>query len=168
MSNTFSLLNKTILGSSQTNVEFTGLGVYAASFQDLVLLVSVRSDSGSDYSMNLQFNGSSSDLANIRIYGNGSVTTSYTGSDIIFYQNRQTSTSNTFGNIQIYISDFAKNKNKAIFADNVGENMGTGSDMSLMGGSWSQTAAITSIKLLANAGNFVTNSSFYLYGVKSS
>lgn len=164
---TYTLITKTTLGSAQTNVEYTNLNTYSALYDDLVILASVRSDNA-DYSMVLQFNGSSSSLANVRIYGNGSVTTSYTGSDILFYQNRSSSTSNTFANIQIYIPKFSSGIDKSLISLGANENMATASDMSYSTGSWASTNAITSIKLLTNAGNFVTNSSFYLYGVKNS
>lgn len=167
MANTYALISKTTLSSAQTNVEFTGLSSFSSIYDDLILHASVRSDNA-DYSMVLQFNGSSSSLANIRIYGNGSVSTSYTGSDILFYQNRSSSTSSTFSNIQIYIPKFSSGINKSLISAGVNENMGTAQDMSYSAGSWASTNAITSIKLLTGAGNFVTNSSFYLYGIKNS
>jgi hypothetical protein len=167
MANTYSILEKSTLTTTQTNVEFTGLGSYATSFNDLILLVSVRSDNSGDNGMYLQFNGSSANLSTLRYYTNGSAVAAYTGSDIIFYQNRQTSTANTFGNIQIYIPDFSASKYKTIAGDNIGENMGSTADMALVSGLWSNTNAITSIKLLTSTGSFVAGSSFYLYGVKN-
>jgi hypothetical protein len=64
MATTYTLLDKTTLGSSQANITFTGLGTYSSNYTDLILMCSIRTDRANtwDY-INAEFNSSSANLS---------------------------------------------------------------------------------------------------------
>jgi hypothetical protein len=172
MANTYEIIDKTILGSSQATVSFTGLGSFSSTYTDLLVKVSARSDSNTT-GINIAFNSNTSSYSMKRLYGVGSGSpasdngggSSYISNTMI---NSSTYTANTFGNGEIYIPNFSSSTNKSISVDGVSENNATEALMMFTAGLWSNTAAITSIQLTSNVGNFVSGSSFYLYGVKNS
>ena len=80
-----------------------------------------------------------------------------------------TATANTFGNMEIYIPNYAGSSNKSVSVNQVGEDNAATAYATLLAGLWSNTAAITSIKLTPFSGgaSFVQYSTAYLYGVKN-
>ena len=80
-----------------------------------------------------------------------------------------TATSNTFGNSELYIPNYAGSTNKSSSADAVAESNTTTVFAYLNAALWSSTAAITSITLTPDAGgaNFVQYSTATLYGIKN-
>ena len=172
MATTYTLIDKAILTASQATVSFTGLGSFSSTYTDLLVKVSARSDS-STTGINIQFNSSATGYSMIRLYGTGSGSpASDTGGGSTFISNTMINdsgyTANTFGNGEIYIPNFSSSNHKSISVDGVSENNATTALMMLTAGLWSNTAAITSIQLTSNVGNFVSGSSFYLYGLKNS
>jgi hypothetical protein len=82
--------------------------------------------------------------------------------------NGNTSTSNTFGNGSIYIPNYAGSNNKSVSTDVVVENNATESSQYLLAGLWSDTSAITTIRLYSrNSHNFLQYSTAYLYGISN-
>ena len=81
--------------------------------------------------------------------------------------NQYTYTANTFGNGDIYITNYASSNTKTVSIDGVTENNATGSFAILSTGSWT-TTAITSIKLESDGGTIAQYSTAYLYGIKNS
>jgi hypothetical protein len=172
MATTYTLINKSTLGSSQATVSFTGLGSFSSTYTDLLVKVSARSDS-STTGINIAFNSNTSSYTMIRLYGTGSGSlasdagggSSYVSNTMIVDSGY---TANTFGNGEIYIPNFSSSNNKSFSVDGVSENNATTALMMFTAGLWSNTDAITSIQLTSNVGNFVSGSSFYLYGIKNS
>jgi hypothetical protein len=74
-------------------------------------------------------------------------------------------TANNFSNIDIYISNYRVAIQKVVSIDYVGENNATEAHSGLVGGTWTNTAAITSIKLFSAGGNLVQYSTATLYGI---
>jgi hypothetical protein len=88
----------------------------------------------------------------------------------IYYQNTSNDTANTFSNSEIYIPSYTISQNKPISGFFVTENNSTAADAASINTAaqlWRNTAAITSITFTAGS-NFVSGSSFYLYGIKNS
>ena len=165
MATTYTLIASSTVGSGgASSITFSSI---PSTYTDLLIKFSQRADSATA-SVNLQFNGSSSNLTNRRLYADGSTASSFDGTDIPIYGNRSTWTSSTFSNVEIYIPNYASANYKSVSIDGVTENNATLAEMSLLAGLWSNTAAITSIKLLAASGNFVQYTTAYLYGIKSS
>ena len=174
MPNTFELIASSTLTGSQSSIDFTSI---AGTYTDLCLKLSARTDRASVFDqLKITFNGSSSGYTGIILYnGNSSVgsesNTAATGGSTYLignYVDGANATASTFGNAEIYIPNYAGSNNKSLSLDLVQENNAAGGYSSLTAGLWSNSAAITSIKLQsANAANFVQYSTAYLYGVKN-
>lgn len=173
MANTYKLIDKAILTSNQASVSFTGLGAYSSDYTDLKIVMSARTQSiyESDNAF-LTFNGSSSGYSEKTIQNiNGTVYSFNASSAYINWAGVTTgngATSNTFGNSEIYIPNYSSSNYKSVSADGTQEHNGTATVLALTAALWSNTAAITSITLTPQNPNFVSGSSFYLYGIKNS
>lgn len=78
-------------------------------------------------------------------------------------------TSNTFGNCEIYIPNYAGSVNKSYSVSDVHETNGTQAYASAIAGLWSSTAAITQVTFSLHFGSvFTANSSAFLYGITRS
>lgn len=160
------LIAKTVLGSDASNVEFTSI---PSTYTDLLILASARSSRASHSDgILIQFNGSTSNLSSRWLWGSGSGTGSSSSASIALVGETagDSATSSTFGNGEIYIPNYAGSTNKSISATGVSETNASVVGMSANAALWSNTAAITSIKLLPDVGpNFKSGSSFFLYGI---
>ena len=167
MANTFELIAGYTVPSAQVSYTFTSI---PSTFTDLVLKASIRNSSAdTEKAIELRFNGSTSNYTTRTLYGTGSTAISF--STIYSYAGASVgnnATSNTFNNVEIYIPNYAGSTNKSFSVDNVCENNTTGAVAALVAGLWSDTSAITSIAIYDGSGaNLMTNSTFYLYGVKN-
>jgi hypothetical protein len=167
MANTYTLIDKTILGSSQASVSITSI---PSTYTDLELVISARTSAEMTYAIG--FNSNTSSYSGWSLRGSGSATASYSttaysyGSTAVGlgYINNVT---NIFTNCKIYIPNYASSTNKSFSADNVQEkNVNNPVYANLTAGLWSNSAAITSIQIKPESGTFETGSSFYLYGIK--
>jgi hypothetical protein len=153
-----------VLGA--TSIDFTSI---PSTYTDLMIYFSPRSTNVSaTYGATIQFNSSSSNFSYRALYGNGSVAGSY--ADTASWLGEipaATSTSNTFGNVSIYIPNYAGSTNKSFSIDNVGENNGTAARADLIAELWTNTAAINSVKL-QSAVNFAQYTTAVLYGINKS
>lgn len=136
----------TVGSGGAASIEFTNI---PQTGKDLLILTSLRATTGSvvtgDY---LRFNNDSgSNYTAIRLRGTGSSVDSSTTTGTEFTQivNGNTSTSSTFSNNSIYISNYTSSSAKSVSADYVVENNATDSRQQLHAFRWSGTAAITSI-----------------------
>jgi hypothetical protein len=168
MANTYQLIEAKTLSSAVASITFSSI---PSTYTDLIILTSVRASSGGGISAGLRFNGSTSNYSEQLLYGTGSGVAAATASTTSLQWaslGNQTSTANTFSNCQIYIPNYAGSNYKSISTDAVTENNGTGADIYLDAGLWSDTAIITSITLTASTPDFAVNSTFYLYGISKS
>lgn len=169
MATTCKLIAKTTLGSSAANIEFTSI---PSTYTDLLLVCSVRSDRASNAvdNVKIRFNGAANDnnLSVRYLYGDGASATSFTLSSFAYIGNApaSTATSNTFSSNECYIPNYAGSTNKSFSATGVQETNGTTAYIDAIAGLWSDTSAITAVRIFpANGSNFVTNSSAFLYGI---
>jgi hypothetical protein len=159
---TYEAIATSTLGSNQSSVTFSSI---PSTYTDLIIVVnagasvatangSIRfnGDTGNNYSQTfLRGNGSTaasdrtSNFPQIQIdyYG---FTTSITNMEIIQIQNYSNST--TY---------------KTVLMRGDSADYGTKASVGL----WRNTATITSLVILSNAYNFITGSTFTLYGIKS-
>lgn len=168
MANTYEAIATVTVGSGgAANIEFTSI---PATYTDLVIALSARSTASfvSD-DLNVQFNNSSANFTYRRIYSTGSdpVTSASGSTNIIGAMNGANSTASVFSNASIYIPNYTSSNNKSISFDGVVENNATRGDDSLWAALWSNSAAITSIKLSGSA-NLAQYSTATLYGIKNS
>jgi len=168
---TYTLISSNVLTTATASVTFSAI---PATYTDLVLKVSARSSSGG---RNAYFyvrpNSSTTNGSLTYIDSNGSTASSsrYTApSDpwggII---SLSLDTANTFGSTEVYIPNYASSNAKPFSAFSVEENNSAtagASGINAIANLWNNTAAITSLVLIPD-GNFVSGSSFYLYGISN-
>ena len=169
MANTFELIASSTVGSGgASSIDFTSI---SSTYTDLCLKVSARGNyAGVGGTLKIEFNGSTSNLSSKLLESSGSSAYSYNATSTLQIAGgtNANNTASTFGNAEFYIPNYAGSTNKSVSIDGTGENNATENYQGLTAGLWSNTAAITSIKLVIVAANFVQYSTAYLYGVKNS
>lgn len=169
MPNTYTLISSNVLTSSAASVTFSSI---PATFTDLVLRVSARSDQGdySDY-MTLAINSLGSNADSQRTLYNSDGTRA-SGSGTVTAITANTTTANTFSSTEYYFSMYTDSSIKKPFSivsdaeNNSSTQYFTPSIQAVL---TSSTAAITSLTFKPAFGsNLVSGSSFYLYGIKNS
>ena len=166
MANTFELIASSTVGSGgAASIDFTSI---PSTYTDLCLKVALRSNTAGAEAVIIEFNGSTTGFSGRRLAGEGTGVTSDTLTNIRAAIDTAANTSSSFSNGEFYVPNYAGSANKSVSLDMVMENNATAAVQSLVAGLWSNTAAITSIKLSLNAGgSFVQYSTAYLYGVKN-
>ena len=165
---TYTLISSVTVGSGgAANIEFTSI---PATYTDLVVLLSGRTTSNDDQRIEIQFNNSSSNLSQRRLYGEGTNVASDAPAGAIqptaIPENDYTA--NTFGNFQMYIPNYTSSNNKSVSIDVVTENNATTAYQMFLAGLWSDSSVITSIKMIPmSSGNFAQYSTAYLYGISN-
>ena len=170
MPNTFTLIASSTVGAGgAANITFSSI---PQTYTDLCLKYSLRNGLAATFdNIQLTFNSVSSGYSDRLVYGNGSsaLSASRTGTEIQYlYQTGANATASTFSNGEIYIPNYTGSTNKSVSIDSVTETNGNPAIAGLDAALWSNTAAITSINLNGNNGNFVQYSTAYLYGIVSS
>jgi hypothetical protein len=167
MPTTMRLIQRIVLGSDTASVTFSDI---PGTYTDLVIFASARSDRASDSDpMKLRFNGASSDTSHdCRVLqGSGSSVASATETRINAGMCAgNTATTNTFGNAEAYIPNYAGSTNKSVSGVGVSETNASTVYMNVTAGLWASTAAITQIQILPVFGsNWKSASSFFLFGI---
>ena len=166
------LLEKITVGAAgAASVTFSGIP--QTGYTDLVVKYTARSTyttfPGDAIDVRLTFNGSSSGYSERMLYGTGSAAASAaTSGSFLNWAGTQTNTAqtaNTFASSEIYIPNYTSSNNKSMSIDAVQENNATSSAARLVASLWANSAAITSLTLSPDYGNFAQYSTFYLYGV---
>lgn len=173
MANTFvKIASVTVGAGGAASIDFSSI---PGTYTDLCLKVSARDARAVvASSIVLQINGSTASSGSyLRIYGDGTSAFSDSGTGGTTVQSGHSdgnsATANTFGNVEIYIPNYAGSANKSFSSDGVAETNATTTYMSLVAGLWDNTAAITQITIKpATAVNFLQYSTATLYGIKSS
>jgi hypothetical protein len=132
------------------------------TYTDLVLMLSARATS-TTATITVAFNGSSASFTNLYLQGNGSGVTSTTGTTLVGNASISTDTASTFGNLSIYIPNYAGSADKNFSVDTVSENNSGTAFTQIFTGVWANTAAITQVTL--SLANFAQHSNAYLYGI---
>ena len=174
MANTYTLIASNTLSTSAASLTFSAI---PNTFTDLVDRWSARISLGAkDQYTYIQFNGdTSTNYSTTFLYTDAVTVTSTRSSNANYYfptdVTGDAATANTFGSAEIYIPSYTASQNKPI--SNFGTPETNATDMAdFMGlgvtaGLWRNTAAISSIYIGAS-GNFLSGSSFFLYGIKNS
>jgi len=168
--NTFTQIGSTVtVSTAVATISFTSI---PATYTDLVLKLSTKTSRSGDSSDDgyVTFNGATTGFSYKLLSANGSTAgssgASSTSSIYDFTPNGSgTNAAGIWGNAEIYIPNYAGSNYKSISMDAVMENNATASYQYLTDGLWSSTAAITSITLQADLGNFVQYSTASLYGI---
>jgi hypothetical protein len=168
MANTYTLIASNTVGSGGVaSVTFSSI---AATYTDLLVKVSARDTVASSRgAFSIRFNGSSAfnySIKELRDVDGAASSTGVTAQSEIDggRTTGSTATASTFGNVEIYIPNYAGSTAKSVSIDNVTENNSTTYYSNLTAGLWSLTNAITSIGFTCTT-NFSQYSTFYLYGI---
>ena len=180
MPSTYQLISSNVLGSSAASVTFSAI---PSTYTDLVLRCSTRGDNATIWQSypRLRINGSSAVSTMRYIAGNGATASSFDASAIGstgFYpitnaagnvmSDSAGNTASTFDSIEFYIPSYTANQNKPLSSFGAAEQNATTAYIVAGAGLERTTAAITTLLISNIVGNFVSGSSFYLYGLKSS
>lgn len=156
---------------SATVATITLSNIPQTGYTDLKLVASARGTAGSLPDVMLRFNGDSgSNYQAVEVTGDGASgsTNAYTTTDAHFQANGNTTTASTYTNTEVYIPNYSvAGVAKPFFADAVQENNTTSTlvQSRLIAWRWSGTAAISTINILTNGGNYVEGTTFSLYGI---
>lgn len=141
-----------------------------SSYDDLIVVIAARSTSEISASAKwaeiiLQPNGSGADLSARSLVGTATTALSNTSAITAGYANGSSSDANSFSNTEIYISNYRGTVNKLWHTKSVTEHNGSEAIRWNAANLWSQGAAISSITLSLNQGNFAQHSFATLYGI---
>jgi hypothetical protein len=153
------------LGSAANTITFSSI---SQSYRDLVIVITGATSGGAD-AVVARFNGdaTSSVYSYVTMNGNGSSATSGAGAENFMFLmgNPAFFSSSTLGNIIFNIFDYATtDKHKSCLVRSNAPATAT----QAFATRWANTSAITSVALIAGSGNnFLTGSTFALYGIAS-
>ena len=136
-------------------------------YTDLKVVVSARSARTNDAGGSdgkLEFNGVTTGYSAKMLLQQGGAY-SGTSSTLFYFVNSNNSTSNTFGNMEVYIPNYTSSNYKSVSIDAVDENNASSAYGVMTAGLWSNTAAITSAKFTDNNGGYLQYSTFSLYAL---
>jgi hypothetical protein len=172
MANTYELIASNTVGSGGvSSVTFSSI---PATYTDLLMKISSRDGRAtlavSDIHFNINGNGRGTNISGRYLYGNGSsaASTTITSNGELAFGNGDGATANTFGNAEIYITNYLTSNHKPISSDSVAETNATAGYQLLLAGLYGSTSGISSIAMTPFSGNFAQYSTFYLYGIKNS
>ena len=155
------------LGSSQASITFSSI---SQDFDDLVIKSSTRSArTAQTDEFEIRPNNVSGNNTSIYLGAtSGSSSFSFSSSSKIFIGSSPgaSATANSFSSNTCYISNYTSSNAKRISADGASLRFGDPTNLFIFAGLWDNTSAITSLVLLSvNGQDFVSGSTFSLYGV---
>lgn len=169
---TYTLIASNTLTSTASSVTFSAI---PQGYTDLVLKMSVRSNrANTTDTIKINFNSDTSALySQTYLRGSGATTTSSRDSSFTYipiqYATGDTTTTNTFSNIESYIPSYTVSQDKPLSNFSAHENNTSTAFLFVNAGLYRSTSAISSIAIsLVDGPNFVSGSSFYLYGIINS
>ena len=173
MPSTYTLISSNVLSSSAASVTFSSI---PSTYTDLVIRASIRTDDAGVQAaqFRIRLNGdTTTNYSATRVFGNsGTASSSRSTSGTLlgaYDANGAGSASNTFSSAEVYIPNYAGTANKPISNFGVSEdNNANGVYVGASAGLYRGASAITSIECYVASINFVSGSSFYLYGIKNS
>ena len=160
----FVLLERIELNASAASVTFANIP--QTGYTDLKIVFSTRDDNAQPQNgLFVSINGSTANFTNKYLLGSGSAASSGSIARFLGYSSGAGATANTFSNGELYFPNYTSSDNKSFSSDNVQETNASTAYMVMSAHLWSQTAAITSISLIADSASFVQYSTFSLYGL---
>ena len=173
MPSTYKLISSVTVGSGgSATMDFTNI---PQTYTDLKIVISARntSTSSDESQIILTVNGNGSNGSWRLLYGNNSSAISGTNSGYLqpAHAPSANTTANTFGNAEIYFTNYTSTTTyKSFSSDFATENNSGSANATIIGfyaNLWSSNSAITQLTLTSNASNFVQYSTAYLYGISN-
>jgi hypothetical protein len=171
MASTYTLISSNVLASNTASVTFSSI---PNTYKDLAIKYSLRSSltgSGFDDFIGLTLNGLSTTVySRTALLGDGATaqTNNTSGTNYISLGivDGASNTANTFTSGDLYIPSYLASQNKPLSSFKADEQNATTAYVVVHAGLFRSTSAISSLTISSqNGGTFVTNSSFYLYGI---
>jgi hypothetical protein len=170
---TYVLISSTVLSTATSTVTFSSI---PSTYTDLVVKISARGSRAAVVdNIVVRYNADSSAIySSTFMTGAGSTTGSFTSSGDTSFpyntSNGNTTTANTFGSTEIYIPNYLSTISKPISTISLSEtDSATDNFLRALANLFRNTSAITSMTFTPEIGpNWLTGSSFYLYGIKNS
>ena len=169
MPNTMTLISSATVGAGGANsITFSSI---PATYTDLLIKYSLRASTSSVYNdVDVILTGGTYSSGKVLYAINGTTVSSYGPGTNAFIAETvgATATSNTFSNGEIYIPNYTSTTNKSASGDAVGENNASATIAILGTALYTSSAAITAVTLrngTGSQGDFVQNSTAYLYGI---
>jgi hypothetical protein len=165
---TMTLIQTTTLGTAAATIELTSI---PQTFTDLVILASVRANTGTQEYLVGSFNSTTTGYNARELVGTGTGAISNTfttgaSARVLGLAPGNGLTANTFSNTAIYLPNYSGSATKSWLGDGVTENNATSSFQGLIAGLWSNAAAITSISISPfTATTWLADSTISLYGI---
>lgn len=169
MPSTYQLISSNVLTSNAASVTFSAI---PSTYTDLVLRWSVRDTNVSFFAnFSVTLNSDTTNNSYTWMRGIGTTPQSSRATSVGLYggfNNGSQTTANSFSNGEMYIPNYTSTTSKQASAFSVSETNDTSNATQYAVASLNTGAsAVTSLTLNASA-NFVSGSSFYLYGIKNS
>jgi len=154
----------TVGAGGASSIDFTSI---PGTYTDLMVVASMRNSANNNPWIQLKINGSTASITTrILFTDSGGSASSFTNTaDNFFIYPTSGSTSNTFGIGKAYFPNYSGSTNKSISIESNMETNATGSYNMMSAGLWSNTAAITSLSLVALQDSHAQYSTATLYGV---
>lgn len=169
---TYLNLASTVLTSAQASVTFSGI---SASYTDLLLKASIRGSVNSPVFRIRWNNDSGANYSLQDIIGQGGTTLVANTTDTGAHETSRTVQAgsnffaSTFTSVEVYLPNYTTAQNKPFSSLSYAiNNVSSPANIEIMAAQWRNTATVSSIVIYPNTGNFVTDSAFYLYGIKNS
>ena len=159
------LIESKTLASAAASIEFTSI---PQDGTDLILFASIREATTTSFIVNIRFNGDTATNFSTRyLQGSGSsvVTAEAPASTFDIVANSSSETSNTFGNLSMYIANYTSSLAKSASSDSVSENNATQAFQRIASHLWAGTAGITTITAFTLTGNLAAGSTISLYKI---
>lgn len=175
MAGTYTLISSTVLSSTTQSVTFSGI---PQTYTDLILKMSYRTDAAGLFGSNpaIRFNGdSTSNYSYTAIEARGSTPGYLAESSInaLYMQSADSAgnTANVFTNNTVYIPNYTGTSNKPIWQLKGAEQDATTAELHVFASLYRGSSAISTILIGPSSNivsnNFVSGSSFFLYGIKN-
>jgi len=163
MAATYEPIATTTLGSATNTVTFSSI---SGSFTDLICIMNLGV-TNTFYAPRIRFNSDTgSNYSDTILSGNGSTATSerHTNATSIL----GSSTGYTGNSLSVtFIFTVNNYANTTTYKTAIGRSSSSNNEASAFVGLWRNTAAINSMTFFVGAGNFMTGSTFTLYGIAS-
>ena len=159
----YTLIGHQRLDTAAASITFSNI---PQIFTDLKLVFSMREATTDNVAANVVINGSTTNLSERFLFGTGTSVGSSSSSQFNTYINYNSSTASTFGNGEVYVTNYASTTTtKSLSNDSVAENNGSTAYARIGAGLFNSTTAITSLGIQAIGGNLAALSSATLYGI---
>jgi hypothetical protein len=164
MASTYEPIATNTVGTATASVTFSSI---PATYTDLILITSASTTSATNSGRaDVTVNGdTASNYSFTRLYGDGSVASSYRRSSQTSFAELLNSTSGNFYPMVLQFMNYSNTTTNKSVLQNAFVSASFRREIGV--GLWRSTLAITSITLTAFSTTFVTGSSFTLYGIKA-